>query len=258
MIDLPARRRPPRSHSGLRVAATIVVALAVAAIALGVAAASGTVPAGSPPGLETGLAGATASSARAVASAPASSPILFASPTATSAADAPASPEPSGTASPAGAASLPAASAVPGGPATPQLDPPPSPGPFEIDLYAKGDFVSELTKEMCVPAAIQTMANIMGSETDRSGRTQRRLYARARALSPPTLVGPGAEPAGWAATLDELGFGPYRVDVEPTRGSAIAAAAKALRMTGRPVGLLVWRGAHSWVVSGFQATTDPA
>ena len=29
-------------------------------------------------------------------------------------------------------------------------------------------------------------------------------------------------------------------------------------MTGRPVGFAVWRGAHSWVMSGFTATADPA
>jgi len=29
-------------------------------------------------------------------------------------------------------------------------------------------------------------------------------------------------------------------------------------MSGRPVGLLVWTGAHSWVMSGFKATADPA
>ncbi len=29
-------------------------------------------------------------------------------------------------------------------------------------------------------------------------------------------------------------------------------------MTGRPADLLVWRGAHNWVVSGFRATNDPA
>ena len=34
-------------------------------------------------------------------------------------------------------------------------------------------------------------------------------------------------------------------------------AARAMRSTGRPVGLLVWRGRHAWVMSGFQATKDP-
>jgi hypothetical protein len=31
-----------------------------------------------------------------------------------------------------------------------------------------------------------------------------------------------------------------------------------MRRTNRPVGLLVWRGAHSWVMTGFRATADPA
>ena len=46
--------------------------------------------------------------------------------------------------------------------------------------------------------------------------------------------------------------------VEPSIKAAIQAAAKALRTTNRPVGLMVWRGAHSWVMSGFTATADPA
>ena len=34
-------------------------------------------------------------------------------------------------------------------------------------------------------------------------------------------------------------------------------AAKAMRQTGKPVGLLMWRGRHAWVMSGFRATGDP-
>lgn len=34
-------------------------------------------------------------------------------------------------------------------------------------------------------------------------------------------------------------------------------AARAIRFTGRPVGLLVWRGAHAWLMTGFRATGDP-
>jgi hypothetical protein len=36
-----------------------------------------------------------------------------------------------------------------------------------------------------------------------------------------------------------------------------SAAARAIRSTGLPVGLLVWRGRHAWVMSGFTATGDP-
>jgi hypothetical protein len=30
-----------------------------------------------------------------------------------------------------------------------------------------------------------------------------------------------------------------------------------MRETGRPVGLLVWHGAHAWVLHGFEASADP-
>jgi hypothetical protein len=30
-----------------------------------------------------------------------------------------------------------------------------------------------------------------------------------------------------------------------------------MRKTGKPVGLLMWRGRHAWVMSGFRATGDP-
>ena len=39
--------------------------------------------------------------------------------------------------------------------------------------------------------------------------------------------------------------------------AALLAAARAIRLTGRPVGLLMWHGRRAWVMSGFRATTDP-
>ena len=33
-------------------------------------------------------------------------------------------------------------------------------------------------------------------------------------------------------------------------------ASRAIERTGAPVGLLVWRGRHAWVMSGFEATKD--
>jgi hypothetical protein len=130
--------------------------------------------------------------------------------------------------------------------------------PFSIDLYRRGDFVGQATRDFCVPAAILTMQNIVEPGATRSFAAQERLYRLARRLSTWRLVGGGAEAEGWAGTLNRLGYGPYAVAVEPTRAAALAAAAKALRLTGRPVGLLMWRGAHAWVMSGFRATADPA
>ncbi len=136
--------------------------------------------------------------------------------------------------------------------------PPPAPGPFRINLYQRGDFVSQASAIYCVPAAIQTMRNVMEPGARRSPALQDRYYRLARELSTPRLRGPGAEPEGWARTLDRLGHGPYAVDVQRTRSAAIRAAAQALRAAGRPVGLLMWRGAHAWVMTGFAATADPA
>lgn len=136
------------------------------------------------------------------------------------------------------------------------LDPPPTTGPFAMDLYRKGDFVTEMTPIWCAPAALQTMINIMSPGADQSRARQKALHALARKLGP--APDKGSEPEGEARALEASGFGPYQVAAAKSRSAAIKAAAKAVRMTGRPVALLVWRGAHNWVVSGFRSTADPA
>ena len=140
----------------------------------------------------------------------------------------------------------------------PQLEPIPTPTPdpvLAMNLYREGDFVSQATKDQCVSAAMQIMLNIVGPKADRSMRTQAGLDALAEEL---TDTRPGAtEPKGWAAGLEQLGAGGYRIEVAPSRNKAILRAVWAMRETGRPVGLLVWRGAHSWVLHGYEATADP-
>jgi hypothetical protein len=140
----------------------------------------------------------------------------------------------------------------------PALDPPPQPGSFAIDLFDEDDFVSQARVDWCVPASILTMMHMIDLAGNRKTPTQYELDRLARRLSSPRLRGAGSEPEGWAESLNRLGYGPYEVRAERTRAAAIAAAARAIRLTGRPVGLLIWRGAHAWVMSGFRATGDPA
>ena len=142
-----------------------------------------------------------------------------------------------------------------------RLKPRPQPGPFRMDLYEKGDFVHQRTKDWCVAGSTQTMMNIIDKGTaNHSPSFQRHLYLTGRRISPmKRKLGPiGVDLVGWAGLLDRHGYGPYVVDGARTRKGAIRKAARALRMTGRPVGLVTWRGAHSWVMSGFTATADPA
>jgi hypothetical protein len=142
-----------------------------------------------------------------------------------------------------------------------RLRPRPRPGRFAMDLYRRGDFVHQVTKDWCVAGSTQTMLNIVrDGKPDRSARTQERLYHRGRRLSPDKRrLGPiGIDLVGWAELLNRAGVGPYGVVAANTRKAAIERAARAIRVTGRPVGLVTWRGAHSWVMSGFRATADPA
>jgi hypothetical protein len=129
------------------------------------------------------------------------------------------------------------------------------PEPFGMDLYRPGVFVEELQATWCVPAAMQTSINIMSDTPDTSEATQRSLYNRAVAIAGGRRG--GAEPEGWAGGLNELGYGPYVMSMTKTMAAAVHEVAYSIRLTGRPAGLIVWTGWHSWVVSGFEATADP-
>jgi hypothetical protein len=137
------------------------------------------------------------------------------------------------------------------------------PSNVRVELYRQGDFVSQTNSVQCVGASMQMMLNMIRSQNDRSPRTQLALQQLARKASP-KRIGPGgieftrprrgASSFGWAAGLSRLDGGPYRVASTQTLGGALKIAANAMRETKRPAGLLVWHGAHAWVMSGFTAT----
>jgi hypothetical protein len=149
---------------------------------------------------------------------------------------------------------------VPVGPSAGQV--PAARQAVRIDLYTPGDFVSQTTLVQCVGASMQMMLNIINGTDDQTAATQLRLFNLARSPRDPTepagLSWHGASAAGWAAGLAAAGGGAYAVVSAATLDGALALAAAAVARTGRPVGLLVWQGAHAWVMSGFEATADPA
>jgi hypothetical protein len=145
--------------------------------------------------------------------------------------------------------------------------PRPRPGPFSMNLYARGDFVNQQTSYWCIPASTQTMMNIMDrGRPDRSRALQARLYRVGDHLEEDGTFSDEPEPdrfrgmgvSEWAGLLNRLGYGPYGLTGYRTRENALRSAALMMRKTGKPVGLVVWRGAHAWVMSGFTATADPA
>jgi hypothetical protein len=131
---------------------------------------------------------------------------------------------------------------------------------FTMDVSDRGDFVAQTNFVQCVGASMQMMLNMIEPGRDRSAATQLRLQKLARSWSgsrPDGRQRQGASVRGWAAGLNILGAGPYRLVGEKSLNAAMRTAAKAIAATGRPVGLLVWRGRHAWVMSGFVATADP-
>ena len=141
---------------------------------------------------------------------------------------------------------------------------------FSINLYRKGDFVSQATPYWCIGASMQMMLNIVGVTDDDSRAAQESNMRAARSLGPALGQvdhGQGVEAAGgalrgagsggWARGLVSLGAGSYAERAVDGYSAAVRVAARALRATRRPVGLIVWRGAHAWVMTGFSATGDP-
>ena len=152
-------------------------------------------------------------------------------------------------------------------PPTPSLEPAPTPkptpkptpevedGPFAMNLFHKGDFVPQYTFEWCVGASLQMMRNLTDAKVTRTRATQQKYWEMARDLSSSPFG--GANPRGWTAVLNELGYGPYKLVSVPKYKQALRVAAAAMRETGRPVGLVMWKGRHAWVMSGFKSDADP-
>lgn len=143
--------------------------------------------------------------------------------------------------------------------ATPEPTPTPSPigVAYSRSLLRAGDFSRQYTIYQCVGASLQTMRNMIWKINNRGPNLQRKLWRTARAHSLYKADG-GADPFGWTtATALSSGYGRYVLVAADTMTQAVKAAARGIATTGRPAGVIVWRGTHAWVITGFEATADP-
>ena len=177
-----------------------------------------------------------------------------------------------GAASPSQIAAVPSPTPTPTSTPTPSPTPTPTPiptlapsptpapekGPFTIDLYRPGTFISQMTREYCMAGAIQNMLNIIGPNIDLTNTRQQQIGNLLISLTTrQDSFNGGFGPIGWSLTMPKLGAGNYRMIIDATFSQAMTDAALALARTNRPVGLLSWWGAHSWVMTGFKADADP-
>lgn len=128
-----------------------------------------------------------------------------------------------------------------------------------VNLYRTGIFATQRTFLWCTAANVQTMRNTVHDEQDRSRTAQARYFDWMRTRNRYTIPrSDGVDPQGWAAGLQRWVDDRYRVASSTSFVSSLRAAVKSLRRTNRPVGLLVARGGHAWILHGFTATADPA
>jgi hypothetical protein len=128
-----------------------------------------------------------------------------------------------------------------------------------VDLSRSGAAVTQFTSYWCVPAAVQTMLNLINGTSDRSFSTQSRLYTELRRSNRYTYSTRGNDVRGWSRVLSaRLPAGMAYEDVSfASRSDAYLAIVKAMDRTKRPVGIVVDAASHAWTVVGFTVRETP-
>jgi hypothetical protein len=146
---------------------------------------------------------------------------------------------------------------------TPQPTPSPTPEPvreaMKFDLLDDPDeyFASQVHKDWCAVAGTQMVLAIHG-QADTSKRTQEAIGDGIREWESKADSRNGNwGPSAMALALDDYGVPGYEVRGFESRQGALRDAARTIQATGAPVILLAWRGAHTWVMTGFKADADP-
>ncbi len=159
------------------------------------------------------------------------------------------------------------AAPTPSVPREPGQTPPPAPTPtplpprepVDVDLLARPAdvFISEWDHEWCAVAGTQIVLAING-KAPLTVAFQKELAGRIGEWeSRRDSKNGGWGPAAMVLALDAYGVPGYEVRAYETRQDALQDAARALSELHAPVLLLTWRGAHTWVMTGFRADADP-
>ena len=158
------------------------------------------------------------------------------------------------------------ATAAPGESAASTPDPTPTPTPkpkrkkVDVDILSNPErvFAHEIRKDWCAPAGVQMVLASLGL-ADTSNATQREIAGRVHEWEArsDSLNGEWG-PAAMALALDAYGAKGYEVRAFDTMTHALRDAGVAIKKTKSPAILLAWRGAHTWVMTGYRADADPA
>jgi hypothetical protein len=128
-----------------------------------------------------------------------------------------------------------------------------------VDLSRNSAAVTQYTNYWCVPAAVQTMLNLVTGQSDRRAATQSRLYTELRRANLYRYSTRGNDVRGWARVMTAhlpVGMG-YGDQSFSSQSAAYLAIVRAMDRTKRPVGIVVDQASHAWTVVGFTVLETP-
>lgn len=131
--------------------------------------------------------------------------------------------------------------------------------PMDVDIARdpQGVFAHEIRDTWCSPAGVQMALAVLGL-ADTSDAFQREIAGRFHEWeSYSDSHNGGWGPAAMVEALAAYGAVGYEVRAYATRADALRDAAAAISTTEQPAILLAWRGAHTWVMTGYRADADP-
>ncbi|MBI3745365.1 MAG: hypothetical protein HY264_02345 [Chloroflexi bacterium] len=150
-------------------------------------------------------------------------------------------------------------------PVVPSSVPPATPAPtaervavdVQVDRDPAGHFAHEIRNTWCSPAGVEITLAILGVARA-SDELQREIAGRIHEWESWTDSHNGGwGPSAMVQALAAYGAPGYQVRAYETRAAALGAAAVAIATTEEPAVLLAWRGAHTWVMTGYRADADP-
>ncbi len=146
---------------------------------------------------------------------------------------------------------------------SPTSTPAPTPTPSSptytlasINLYRSTAMVRQFTNYWCVPATVQSMANLVRRTSNRTYSRQAYIYRLTRAHNRYRYATRGNDPQGWAWSMRYFTGRNYQARAYSDKSAAINYIAHSIGRTKHPVGVTVKAGTHAWVVLGYKQTFD--
>jgi hypothetical protein len=125
------------------------------------------------------------------------------------------------------------------------------------NLYRSSAMVRQYTNYYCVPATVQSMANLVLGTSNRTYSRQAYIYKLTRLHNRYRYATRGNDPQGWGWSLRYFTKGrPYYPHAYTNKDAAIRSIADSIARTRHPVGVTVYSGTHAWVVLGYKQTYD--